>query len=60
MVSLENFILIPTSLTTFDKVTMKTVSYLILLVWQPSLKKYFSEFEQLEFPLTKYKQAPRI
>lgn len=44
-------------LNKYDKVTMKTVSSLILLIWQANLKKYFSEFEHLEFPLTKDKQA---
>lgn len=55
--SFENVILILTLLNALDKVTMKTVSYLILLMWQDNPKKYFSEFEQLEFPLTRDKQA---
>lgn len=39
----ENIIL----LNKYVKVTMKTISSLILSVQQDNLKKYFSEFEQL-------------
>lgn len=43
----ENIILILTLLNKYVKVTMKTISSLILSVQQDNLKKYFSEFEQL-------------